>query len=308
MPAPVALFAFNRPDHLRRTLSALAGNELAAESDLTLFCDGPRSEPEKRLTDAVREVAAEATGFRSTAIIARERNIGCAAAVINGLEYMFTRHERLVVMEDDILCSPHTLRFLNAGLEKYEDEPVVFNIAAWSPPPRLMPVPESYPYDAYFIPRFNCWGWAFWRDRWEKVDWSVSNYDIFADTPCLQQAFNQGGDDLTPMLADQMAGRLNTWDIRMDYARFKHGGVGCNPVRSHTTNIGMGTGTHCTERTTRWDNDLSLSKAETIFPDHIFFDANIVDAYRKAHDKPPLVLRAVNKGWRILFGRNLVGV
>jgi len=41
MPAHIAAFAFNRPEHLRRTLSALADNDLAAESALTIFCDGP---------------------------------------------------------------------------------------------------------------------------------------------------------------------------------------------------------------------------------------------------------------------------
>ena len=52
MPAPIAIFAFNRPDHLRRTLEALAANELTAESHVTFFYDGPRTEEIK--TDTVR--------------------------------------------------------------------------------------------------------------------------------------------------------------------------------------------------------------------------------------------------------------
>ena len=36
--APIALFAFNRPDLLARTLTALAANELATSSALTIFC------------------------------------------------------------------------------------------------------------------------------------------------------------------------------------------------------------------------------------------------------------------------------
>ena len=308
MAVPIALFAFNRPDHLRRTLEALASNDLAAESDLTIFCDGPRHGQEKALTDAVRSVAAEARGFRSVSVVVRECNLGCANAVIAGLVEMFSRHERLVVMEDDILCSPHTLRFLNAGLKKYASEPGVFNIAAWSPPPRIMTVPSAYPYDVYFIPRFNGWGWASWRDRWEKVDWTVPGYAEFVKTPCLQNAFNQGGVDMALMLRAQMEGKIDAWDIRMDYARFKHGCVGLNPVRSYTTNIGMGSGTHTTTASARLDNDISLALPEPRLPDHVFVDQEILRAYRKTYVPPSLAVRAVNKGWRMLFGRNLIDV
>ena len=41
-PAPIALFAYNRPDHVRRTLEALAANHIASGSLLEVFCDGPK--------------------------------------------------------------------------------------------------------------------------------------------------------------------------------------------------------------------------------------------------------------------------
>lgn len=50
---PIAVFAFNRPALLARTLAALAANELASASPLTIFCDGPRHEGEAAATQAV---------------------------------------------------------------------------------------------------------------------------------------------------------------------------------------------------------------------------------------------------------------
>lgn len=84
MPAPIAIFAFNRPAHLRRTLAALAANELASESDVTIYCDGPRNLEEQRLTAATRTVAREATGFRTCRLVERERNLGLAESIIRG--------------------------------------------------------------------------------------------------------------------------------------------------------------------------------------------------------------------------------
>ena len=275
--AAIALFAFNRPGQLKKVLDALVANRFANASAVTIFCDGPRSEGERETTDAVRAVAKAAQGFGKLQVIERENNMGCAGSIIDGLQHMFAEHERVIVIEDDILCSPDTLTFLNDGLAKYKNHKTVWNISAWSPPAAIFPVPSDHPYDVYAIPRFNCWGWASWRDRFALIDWSVSDYAIFSQCPALQNAFNRGGTDLTPMLKEQMFGKLNTWDIRMDYARFKYGCVGINPVRSYTTNIGMGCGTHTTDFTTRFDNDIFQAKspAELRWLDHIFVDEDI---------------------------------
>ena len=37
--APVILFTYNRPDHTKRTIEALAANELAEETEHYIFSD-----------------------------------------------------------------------------------------------------------------------------------------------------------------------------------------------------------------------------------------------------------------------------
>lgn len=284
--APIAVFAFNRPDLLSRTLTALAANDLAGDSALTIFCDGPRHEGDVAGTQAVRNLARSATGFASLEVVERPHNMGCAASIIDGLTEMFRRHERLVVIEDDIVTSPHTLRFLNEGLARYADNATVFNIAAWTPPGITRKLPSDYPYDVYAIPRFNCWGWASWRDRFQDIDWDVRDYPAFKNSPQQRQAFNAGGDDLSPMLDAQMEGRLDTWDIRADYARFKKKMLGINPVRSYTRNIGMGSGTHTTTPTTRWDSDILLAVTQPRFMENITVDSRMLNVFRAACSGP----------------------
>lgn len=278
--APVAVFAFNRSDLLLRTLAALAANDLAKESDITVFCDGPRHDEEKKATDGVRAVAHAAQGFASVHVVERQRNMGCAASIIDGLTYMFALHERLIVIEDDIICSPYTLAFLNAGLEFYATDSRVFNISAWSPPPSLLRIPSDYLHDVYAVPRFNCWGWASWRNRFQDIDWTVADYGDFKSSSSLRKAFDAGGGDMSAMLDAQMEGRIDSWAIRADYARFKKGQVGINPVKSYTTNIGMDSGTHCTEATGKFDNDLSIASQKAEFIASIAYDKRIIKRYR----------------------------
>ncbi len=289
MLAPIALFAFNRPEHLERTLDALAANELASESSITIFCDGARTEEEKKLTDATRHVARRAQGFASVTVIEREKNMGCAASVIDGLQYMFARHEKLIVFEDDILCSSHTLSFLNDGLAYYKSNIQIFNIAAWSFPPSIFSVSEKYVFDVYAIPRFNVsGGWASWRNRFEAIDWDIKDYIEFKNSPEKRKAFNVGGEDLSDLLDAQMNNKVSSWAIRADYSRFKHGQCGINPVTSYTTNIGFGDGTHTTEYTDKFDNDVSLAlpSKKVCWLQEVVIDKTILANYQKVYGAP----------------------
>lgn len=306
---PIVIFAFNRPALLQRTLTALAANDFADKAILTVFCDAPRHEKDEPGTRAVRELAKKAQGFASVEVVERPKNMGCAASVIDGLTEMFRLHERLIVIEDDIVTSPYTLRFLSEGLARYADNKKVFNIAAWTPPHITRNIPASYPYDVYAIPRFNCnGGWASWRDRFQDIDWDVKDYQDFKNSSQLRKAFNIGGADLSPMLDMQMEGKINSWAIRADYARFKKNMVGINPVRSYALNIGMGSGTHTTTATTYWDSDISLAVEHPHFMDDISVDRRIRKIYHACYSgqKRSLPVRAINKLSRMLSGKNLI--
>ena len=304
----IVIFAFNRSDLLQRTLTALADNDLADKASVTFFCDGPRHEKDESGTRAVRELAKKAQGFASVEVVERPKNMGCAASIIDGLTEMFRLHERLIVIEDDIVTSPYTLRFLSEGLARYADNEKVFNIAAWTPPHIARNLPAEYPYDVYAIPRFNCWGWASWRDRFQDIDWTVKDYRTFKNSPQLRKAFNAGGDDLSSMLDDQMQGKIDAWDIRADYARFKKNMLGINPVCSYALSIGMGSGTHTTTATTYWDSDISLAVEHPRFMDEVSVDKKIHKIYYKciSGQKTPFTVRAINKLSRIILGKNIM--
>ena len=55
--APIALFCYNRIDHLKKTVEALQNNILAKDSDLFIFCDGPKSEKDLVKVKEVQDFA-----------------------------------------------------------------------------------------------------------------------------------------------------------------------------------------------------------------------------------------------------------
>jgi hypothetical protein len=243
--APIVLFIYDRPEHTRRTLEALAANEGAGASDLFVYSDGPKTPDRADSVRAVREYLKSVTGFASVTVVEREQNLGLANSVIAGVTEALERSPSVVVMEDDLLTASDFLPFVNAALDTYEHRPDVFSVTGYNYPFEL---PPDYPADAYLSYRGSSWGWGTWRDRWSQVDWSVADYDEFVRDPRAQELFRRGGDDLPGMLESQMTGRLDSWSIRFDYAHYKHGAFCLHPVVSRVQNIGFdGSGVHCTD-------------------------------------------------------------
>lgn len=240
--APIVLFAYDRPEHLRATLEALAANDGAADSDLYAYSDGPKSRERRDAVEAVRERLRAASGFRSVTLTERPENLGLARSVIAGVSETLERHPAVIVVEDDLVTSRNFLAFVNAALETYEGRQDIFSVTGCNYP---LAIPASYSEDAYLSYRGSSWGWGTWRDRWARVDWDVRDYDSFVADAREQELFKRGGDDLPAMLAAQMEGRLDSWSIRFDYAHYKHDAFCVYPVVSKVRNIGFdGSGVH----------------------------------------------------------------
>src|SRR5882672_5487111 len=242
--APVALFFFNRPEHARRTLEALVRNDAAIQTDVFIYCDGPRDERDKAEVGRVRTLAATVTGFRSVHIVCEETNLGLSQSIIRGVTEVDEQHGRVIVVEDDIVTARSFLTYMNDALERYADEPRVWHISGWN-----YPISSKDIAPFFFWQVMNCWGWATWADRWTHYrkeparllrDWSDERI----------RAFNlDGACDFFTQVRDTASGQIDTWDIFWYATIFENEGLCLNPTRSFARNIGLdGTGIHGEQR------------------------------------------------------------
>lgn len=237
MIAPIILFAYKRPVELESTIKALKANHLAAKSELYIFVDGPKKPDDIPKVQQVQKLLDRVTGFKAIYRHYSPHNIGCADSVIQGITYVLDRHPAAIVVEDDIVTSPNFLDYMNQCLTYYESNLNIYSIAGFTFPFQL---PPNYPYSSYFVPRHSPWGWATWRNRWQRIDWEMEDYSLFRKDRMQQQAFNQGGSDLVGMLQRQMEGKADAWDIRFCYNRFKANALTVYPTLSKVQNIGFG--------------------------------------------------------------------
>ena len=90
-----------------------------------------------------------------------------ANSIIDGVTTVVNKHECIIVLEDDLVNSPHFLEYMNAAPIHYKKDPKAFSIEAYNYPVKTMRIPSDYLWDTYAGFRCCFWGWATWTDRWE---------------------------------------------------------------------------------------------------------------------------------------------
>lgn len=240
MKAPVAVFAYKRAAHLRRTLASLAANPEAPSTDLHVFCDGARRPEDEPGVQSVRALVAGLRGFRSVRVVQRPANLGLARSIIAGVGEVLAAHERVIVVEDDLLLSPHFLRYMNDGLALYAADDAVASLHGYCYPVRR-PLPETF-----FLRGADCWGWATWRRAWAGFRTDGAALLAELQQRGLAQAFDLDGSyPFTRMLREQIAGRNDSWAIRWHASCFLAERLTLYPGRSLVHNIGNdASGTH----------------------------------------------------------------
>jgi hypothetical protein len=237
--APVVLFIYNRPNHVRKTLEALSQNLLADQSALYVFADGPKVQATaadlKSISEA-RAVVGEKKWCKEVVLVERERNMNLEDNIIDGITTVINRHGKAIMLDDDLITSPYFLQYCNSGLDIYKNHKQVFSINSY-----MLPIDFETPPETFLSPvATSSTGWATWADRWSLFEETPAFIpDIDADV-FLQDRFNVGLMNKMYMLKF-----MNTWDIRWYYTAFIRNGLGVFTTRSLTLNIGFdGSGTH----------------------------------------------------------------
>ncbi|MBK7901054.1 MAG: glycosyltransferase [Betaproteobacteria bacterium] len=287
--APIAVFCYRRPEHLRNTLQSLMQCSGFSQSRVFVFGDGPKSDADRADVLATREVARDILGDAAEYRFS-EINRGLSASIIAGIEEVLTEHDRVIVVEDDLVLNPRFLRYMNSALDAYAGENCVFQVSGY-----LFNSPGDPGADrAFFLPFTTSWGWATWRRAWACFDSSARGWQRLKTDSDLRRRFNLGGAyDYSTMLERQMEGKRDSWAIRWYWSVFSVNGLVLFPPASLVRNEGMdGSGTHGGGLFSRFKGRNSeYPVSEIHFPEEVALKPESVQRVIQ-------VLRWQNGGWR----------
>lgn len=240
--APIVLFVYNRVDHTKQTIEALQKNELASDSELYIYSDEAKNVDERAKVDEVRAYVDSIDGFKKVTLIKREKNWGLADSIIDGVTSIVNEYGKIIVLEDDLVTSPHFLKFMNEALEFYKDEEKVYSITGYSFTDEIKDIDSTY-----MLGLTSSWSWSTWSNKWKIFKRDSNKLKDFIQNKSNHKNFNFNNSyDFISMAKSQLDNKIDSWAIYWYFSVFLENGLTLYPSKSLVQNIGFdGSGVHC---------------------------------------------------------------
>ena len=161
----------------------------AKPSVLLLAQDGAREDSahdEKAVPECRKRVEELLAGIDWPCEIYRnyaEKNMSCDPREYSAISWAFGIVDKLIILEDDCLCSSSFFPFMEELLLRYEKDERIGMICGMERFGRNPYCQDSY----YFTQACSGCGWATWKRCWDDVERIAKDYDYLDDADLTQK-------------------------------------------------------------------------------------------------------------------------
>lgn len=240
--SPVVLFVYNRLEHTKKVIDALSKNRDAEITNLIVYSDGSKGYHDNNVVNEIRTYLKSISQFKSVSLNFREKNFGLFQNIKLGLTDVFNNYNSVIVLEDDLVPSLNFLSYMNSGLNFYKEKKNIGAISAFQ-----FPIIEEIKIeeDIYLHPRFSCWGWATWKDRWDSWEWHLPERKTFLKKREPLKSLHAVSNDLPELILDKIDRLNSSWSVYVCYEFVRKNLLCVYPTISKIQNIGFdGSGIH----------------------------------------------------------------
>jgi len=291
---PVALFVFNRHEQLAKTLDCLRKNGLPK---LYVFADGSRDKDDESDIKKVRAII-DAIDWVNVEKSYQKKNKGLSKSIQDGLDYVFTNHDKAIVIEDDICVAPQFYSYMSACLNEYEDSREIGGVTGLRYPFYKKNL-NSDPYDVFIAPRFSSWGWGSWKRQWETL--SFDGEALVKELRACNVRLDAGGSDLPYAINEIESGNLSGyWDVSFYMNMLLHKQYFVWPKQNFVINTGITEGSHASGAPEppwqlRWENK-NLTGGEWRLPKRIAENDKILKDFLNFFEPSNLIGTSLRQG------------
>jgi hypothetical protein len=241
--APIIFFVYDRPDHTRLTLDALALCPLADQSTLYIYADGPKPNATAQNLKKIEETRAVIQlnkWCKEVNIVEAPVNKGLARSTIDGITEVVNKHGKIIVLEDDNLVSPQFLTYINENLDFYEHDDRVISVQGY-----IYPLKKTLS-SPFFLKGADTWGLATWKRGWDLFEPDAKIlFDELKQRNLTREFDFNNTYGYASMLALQVKSEIDSWAIRWYASAFLLDKLTLYPPTTLVQNIGNdGSGTH----------------------------------------------------------------
>lgn len=264
MKAAVAFFFFNKID---TTLVVFDRIKEQRPMKLYLISDGPRDEDERKNVIFLRNAVEKKIDWNpAVELVYSDENLGCKNRIVSGLNYVFEREDRAIIIEDDVLPQKSFFPYCDELLERYCDDERIVMVSG------LNVVNEKINKFSYgFSKGANIWGWATWRRVWKQYDSNIDDWKEYRNANRLKY-YNELSKkqcmEYTRWFDSVYEQQVDTWDYQFLFLCLKLKGLSIFPMRNLIKNIGFNntTATHTKGNTPKELQEVFDENVELDFP------------------------------------------
>lgn len=158
---PVIFFIYKRINPTKLVFETISQIK---PRNLYIIADGPKNEEEKYACLNVREVVSKIDWPCNVKRLYSNNNLGVRDRIISGLDWVFEKEDRAIILEDDCLPDGTFFKYCEELLEFYKNHPKVMTISGNNFMFGKKITSDSY----YFTKYHHIWGWATWKRAWEQ--------------------------------------------------------------------------------------------------------------------------------------------
>ena len=233
---PILFLIYNRPDLTKQVFAKIREIE---PKILFIGADGPKDtvKNEYETCEEARSIVSNIDWDCKVKKLYQTENLGCKTAVSKAISWFFSQNEHGIILEDDILPNLTFFKFCRELLLKYKDEKRLFSITGVNWQDNRKRGDGSY----YFSKYPGIWGWATWKDRWDKFDIEMKGLPEYIENGELQKVFHDEKESAfhAKNLMGVYNGIIDSWDFIWHYTNFKNGGLCVVPNENLTSNLGF---------------------------------------------------------------------
>lgn len=236
----LVIFAYNRPDHLSALYKVLENYDLSKKFCLHIFHDGPKSKMTSEIMAARKLSLNFAQIFENSTLVFESENHGLARSIRKGLDFIFSKHDQAIILEDDLIPNRDFFILMEQALKKEKNNLVIGSITGSNT--------TKFPWfirDSFLLSHRHCsWGWATWADRWHGIDWKYVEI-YFQQNLALIHKVKKVSPDLVRYAQLQREGKIDSWATYLNIDFINRNLMCIVPRKSLIRNIGFdGSGTH----------------------------------------------------------------
>ena len=237
MKTPVVLIIYHRPQKTTNVINSLRE---VKPSQIFVIADGPKDKQDvekcKKTRDLINSIDWKCEIYKNYS----PKNLGLRKRVVTGLDWVFSKVDKAIILEDDLVIDKSFYVFCEQMLEKYKNNERVISISGNNFLFGRSNIENSY----FFSRHIYSWGWATWRRAWKLYDDTMSDWQLVKSRKILNIRFGKWievayWNGIFDLVFER---KIDSWAYVWTYAALVNDKLTVVPSVNLVSNVGTGQG------------------------------------------------------------------